>query len=246
MIQLGPTGKWIRSEGTHFRAGFEIRWTVTIFLAGTASVEAAGPSGSMGVCRMVNVNSATLAGAEPSDSREREKTGGEGTRRDFLLLAATAVGAVGAGLAAWPFISSMRPAADTLAEATLEVDLSPIETGQAITVVWRKKPVFIRHRTADEIQKAESQNVAELRDPQPDSERVKKPEWLVMIGICTHLGCIPLGQQPNDPTGNYGGWFCPCHGSHYDESGRIRQGPAPRNLAIPQYEFIDDTTIRLG
>lgn len=193
---------------------------------------------------MVDGRSATLAGAEPNDSRD-SKPGGQ-TRRDFLLLTATAVGAVGAGLAAWPFIASMNPAADTLAESSIEVDLSPIEVGQAITVMWRKKPVFIRHRSPDEIQKAEGANVQDLRDPQPDSARVKKADWLVMIGICTHLGCIPKGQDANDPRGDFGGWFCPCHGSHYDQSGRIRKGPAPKNLAIPPYEFLDDATIRLG
>lgn len=169
-----------------------------------------------------------------------------GTRRDFLYLTAGAFGAVGTGIFAWPFIDSMNPSADTLAMATTEVDLAPIEVGQAITVVWRGKPVFIRHRTAEEIASANDVDVASLRDPQPDSERVKKPEWLIMVGICTHLGCVPLGQKKTDPKGDFGGWFCPCHGSHYDSSGRIRKGPAPKNLNVPEYTFTSDTTIRIG
>ncbi len=172
---------------------------------------------------------------------------GEGeTRRDFLLYATTAVGAVGAALAAWPFVHSMNPAADVLALSSTEVDLTPIAEGQAITVTWRGKPVFIRHRTAEEIEQARSVNVAELRDPQADDARVQKAEWLVMIGICTHLGCVPLGQKAADPKGDFGGWFCPCHGSHYDTSGRIRKGPAPLNLPVPEYAFLSDTTVRIG
>jgi ubiquinol-cytochrome c reductase iron-sulfur subunit len=170
----------------------------------------------------------------------------EETRRDFLLIATGAVGLVGTALAAWPFIDSMNPAADTLALASTGVDLAPVEVGQRITVVWRGKPVFIDHRPAQEIQAAEAVPLSELVDPQPDSERVEKPEWLVVVGVCTHLGCIPLGQKSGDPRGEYGGWFCPCHGSHYDTSGRIRKGPAPLNLAVPPYEFTGDTIIKIG
>ena len=169
-----------------------------------------------------------------------------GTRRDFLTLATGALGAVGAIAFIWPFIDSMNPAADVLALSSTEADLSPLQEGQAITVVWRGKPIFVRHRTAKDIQEARAVNIAELRDPEPDDKRVKKPEWLVMIGICTHLGCIPLGQKPTDPKGEYDGWFCPCHGSQYDTSGRIRKGPAPLNLAIPPYTFTADTSIRVG
>ncbi len=169
-----------------------------------------------------------------------------GTRRDFLYLTAGAFGAVGAASMAWPFIDSLNPAADTLAMATIDVDLTPIAEGQAITVVWRGKPVFIRHRTREEIESARSVDVAALRDKETDEQRVQKAEWLVMIGICTHLGCIPLGQKTTDVKGDYSGWFCPCHGSHYDSSGRIRKGPAPKNLAVPQYAFTTDTTIRIG
>jgi ubiquinol-cytochrome c reductase iron-sulfur subunit len=118
--------------------------------------------------------------------------------------------------------------------------------GQAITVVWRGKPVFIRHRTEKEIATARDVAAGDLIDPQADEQRVQKPEWLVMVGVCTHLGCVPLGQKATDPHGEYGGWFCPCHGSHYDTSGRIRKGPAPLNLEIPPYEFLDDTRIKIG
>ena len=168
------------------------------------------------------------------------------TRRDFLLLSTLAVGAVGSGLAAWPFIDVMNPAADTLALSTTEVDLAPIEVGQSITVVWRGKPVFIRHRTAEEIKTAGAVALDDLIDPEADKDRAPKPEWLIMVGICTHLGCIPLGQKANDPRGEFGGWFCPCHGSHYDTSGRIRKGPAPKNLEVPAYTFLTDTTIKIG
>jgi len=168
------------------------------------------------------------------------------TRRDFLYLTAAAMGAVGAGSVAWPLINQMNPAADTLALSTTEVDLTPVEVGQSITVMWRGKPVFIRRRTPEEIKEAEAVNVADLRDKQSDSERVQKAEWLITIGVCTHLGCVPLGQKTGDSKGEFGGWFCPCHGSHYDTSGRIRKGPAPKNLAVPPYSFTSDTTIKIG
>ena len=168
------------------------------------------------------------------------------TRRDFLLLSTMAVGAVGSGLAAWPFIDVMNPAADTLALSTTEVDLAPIEEGMSITVVWRGKPVFIRHRTAAEIKEAGAVPLDDLIDPEADKGRAQKPQWLIMVGICTHLGCIPLGQKSNDPKGEFGGWFCPWHGSHYDTAGRVRKGPAPKNLVVPAYQYLTDTTIRIG
>ncbi|WP_299438458.1 ubiquinol-cytochrome c reductase iron-sulfur subunit [uncultured Rhodospira sp.] len=168
------------------------------------------------------------------------------TRRDFLLYASAGLGAVGTALAVWPFLDSMNPAKDVMALAVIEVDLSPIAVGQAITVTWRGKPVFVRHRTQDEIDQARSVSMSALKDPQPDEERAPRPEWLVQIGICTHLGCIPKGQKPSDPKGDYNGWFCVCHGSHYDTSGRIRKGPAPTNMVVPQYAFLDDTTIQIG
>jgi len=170
------------------------------------------------------------------------------TRRDFLLHTTVAVGVVGAGMMVWPLIHSMNPAADTLSLSTTEFSVAGIAEGQRILVVWRGKPVFVAHRTAKEIDEARKVDVAELRDPQKDEVRVKKDkeQFLVLVGICTHLGCIPLGMKPTDPHGDYGGWFCPCHGSHYDTSGRIRKGPAPENLAVPPYQFISDTTVRVG
>ena len=182
-----------------------------------------------------------------ADTAASTDSGGEDVeRRDFLVLAAGAMGVVGAASFIWPVVQSMNPSAEVLALSTVEVNLEPIEVGQAITIMWQGKPVFIRHRTADEIAKAADVQVTDLRDPEADADRVEKPEWLVMIGLCTHLGCIPLGQKSTDPQGEFGGWFCPCHGSHYDTAGRIRKGPAPRNLPVPPYAFIDDTKILIG
>ena len=175
-----------------------------------------------------------------------KKTPHDETKRDFLALTAASFAAVGAASAAWPLVNSMNPAKDTLALSTTEVDLSPIAVGQSITVMWQGKPVFIRRRTEEEIKKAETVDITKLPDVQIDSERVKKPEWLVLIGVCTHLGCIPTGQKPSQARGEYGGWFCPCHGSHYDTSGRIRKGPAPKNLVVPPYAFLSDTLIKIG
>ncbi|MBX9701811.1 MAG: ubiquinol-cytochrome c reductase iron-sulfur subunit [Acetobacteraceae bacterium] len=168
------------------------------------------------------------------------------TRRDFLKLVAGSFAAVGVGAMAWPFVASMNPARDVLALSTTEVDLAPIAVGSAVTVVWRGKPVFVRNRTAEEVRAARDTPPSQLPDPQSDQQRVKRDPWLVVVGICTHLGCVPLGQKPTDPRGEYGGWFCPCHGSHYDTSGRIRKGPAPSNLAVPDYAFTSDTQIRIG
>ncbi len=179
-------------------------------------------------------------GAESGPSGDRE------TRRDFLYLTATAMGVVGTAAVAWPIIDSMNPAADVRALATTEVDLSPIEEGMSITVIWRGNPVFVRHRTVAEIEMARSVPLDELPDPETDEARVQKPQWLVMVGVCTHLGCIPKGQRVGEAKGEYDGWFCPCHGSHYDTSGRIRKGPAPSNLPVPPYQFLDDTTIEIG
>lgn len=171
----------------------------------------------------------------------------EETRRDFLHLTTAAMGAVAIGAAVWPFVDSMNPAADVLALSTTEVDLSPVAVGQAITVMWRGSPVFVRRRTSQEIDEARNIDIAKLPDPQADNERVLegKDEWLILVGVCTHLGCVP-GNSSNDSKGEYGGWLCPCHGSHYDTSGRIRKGPAPTNLAIPPYKFTSDNTILIG
>ncbi|MFN4089533.1 MAG: ubiquinol-cytochrome c reductase iron-sulfur subunit [Alphaproteobacteria bacterium] len=168
------------------------------------------------------------------------------SRRDFLYLATGALGAVGLASAIWPFIDQMNPSADVLAVSTTDVDLSRIEEGQAIRVLWRGKPVFIRHRTAREIEEARAVDLGALPDPEADADRVQRAEWLVIVGVCTHLGCIPLGTAIGDPKGDFDGWFCPCHGSHYDSSGRIRRGPAPTNLEVPSYTFLEDQMIRIG
>ena len=168
------------------------------------------------------------------------------SRRDFIVVATYAMGAVGAGAFAWPLIDQMNPAADTLALASIEVDVSKIAEGQSITLKWRGKPVFIRHRTKTEIDEALRDDTLDMRDPQIDGDRVQKPEYLVVLGVCTHLGCVPLGQKVGEVRGEYDGWFCPCHGSHYDSSGRIRKGPAPTNLEIPPYSFLSDDVIKIG
>ena len=180
--------------------------------------------------------------AEPAEEAEFD----EQTRRDFLFTTTGAVGAVGAAVAVWPLIDQMNPAAETLALSSTEVDLEPIAEGQSITVVWRGKPVFIRHRTAEEIAIAKKDDRAELPDPEADSDRVQNEKWLLMVGVCTHFGCIPLGNKPGEAKGEFGGWFCPCHGSHYDTSGRIRKGPAPKNLEVPSYKFLSETRVKVG
>ena len=162
-------------------------------------------------------------------------------RRDFLFTTSYTIGAVGLGATIWPFIDQMNPDSSVKALATTEVDISQIQPGKSITVLWRGKPVFIKRRTQSEISEAQSVKLEELKHPEKDQDRVKKPEWLVMLGICTHLGCVPLSNK-----GEYKGWFCPCHGSHYDTSGRIRKGPAPVNMEVPKYTFIDDNTIKIG
>lgn len=172
----------------------------------------------------------------------------EAGKRDFLLLLTSASAAIAVGSLAWPFVSSMNPAADTLALSSIDVDIAPVVVGQGITVVWRGKPIFIRHRSPEEIKVAQSVQMNQLIEPIKDSERVKPghEQWLVAIGICTHLGCIPLGNKPTDTRGDYGGWLCPCHGSQYDVSGRVRKGPAPANLPLPPYAFTSDTKIKIG
>ena len=169
-------------------------------------------------------------------------------KRDFLKLVTAAGAAVMVGAIAWPLVDSMNPSAEVLAVSNTEVDLTPISAGMAITVLWRGKPVFVRHRTPEEIKTAIDVKQSDLIDPATDASRVKSghDQWLVVIGICTHLGCIPLGNKPTDPRGDFGGWFCPCHGSQYDTSGRVRHGPAPLNLAVPAYAFESDTKIKIG
>ena len=164
-----------------------------------------------------------------------------GTRRDFLYIAAGGMGAVGVAASVWPFVYQMNPSKDVLALSSIEVDISGVPEGSFVKVSWRGKPVFIRHRTPAEIDEARQVSLDDLPDPQTDDERVQRAEWLILVGICTHLGCVPIAEQ-----GDFGGWFCPCHGSHYDISGRIRQGPAPLNLEVPSYVFLTDTKLKIG
>ena len=196
-----------------------------------------------------------MTDAQHSPDTMQDTSQAPATRRDFLYLATGAVGGVGVLAAAWPFVDQMNPDASTLALASIEVDISQIEEGQSITVKWRGKPVFIRNRTAREVEEANMVATDQLPDPLArnanlgddasaiDVNRAASGQenWIVMVGICTHLGCVPLGQQ-----GEYGGWFCPCHGSHYDTAGRIRKGPAPENLLIPPYRFVSENVIKIG
>lgn len=190
-----------------------------------------------------------------SQAETQQELQDEPTRRDFLYIATVAMGAVGVGGLAWPFIAQMNPDASALALASSEVDISSVQPGEQISVMWRGKPVFVRNRTDEEVAAAIEVNVDDLPDPfsrnangdelgpATDENRAVpgNENLLLMVGVCTHLGCIPLSES-----GDFGGWFCPCHGSHYDTAGRIRRGPAPENLPIPQYQFISDTTIRIG
>jgi len=198
---------------------------------------------------MANTANTTAAGKTPGGAH------GDGTRRDFLILAGGALAAFGTGAAAWPLLNSLNPAKDTLAQGSIEIDIAPIQVGQAITVKWRGKPVFIRRRSPDEIAKAAADDKAAMPDPEPNADRTvkDKAEWLILVGVCTHLGCIPLGQKPSDNRGEYGGWYCPCHGSHYDTAGRIRKGPAPKNLPAPKdkdgkwmVEFLANNRVKIG
>lgn len=170
------------------------------------------------------------------------------SKRDFIFIATGAASAVAAGALVWPLVSQMGPAADTLAAGSIEIDLSKVEVGQQMKMLWRGKPVFVRHRTPAEIAEAEAVDIAELRDPQTDDARLVPnqegkldPKYLVMVGVCTHFGCVPVGEA-----GEYDGWYCPCHGSHYDTSGRIRKGPAPTNLEVPPYVYTSNNTIKVG
>jgi ubiquinol-cytochrome c reductase iron-sulfur subunit len=162
-------------------------------------------------------------------------------RRDFLFTTTYAIGAVGVGVAIWPLIDQMNPDNSVKALASTEVDVSSLEAGKSITVLWRGKPVFIKRRTEEEIAEARAVKLDDLYHTVKDEDRAKNPEWLVMLGVCTHLGCVPLNDK-----GDFNGWFCPCHGSHYDTSGRIRKGPAPKNMEIPKYEFVNSSIIKIG
>lgn len=174
---------------------------------------------------------------------------GDGVRRrDFINIAAVSAAGVGGLAVVYPLVSQMSASADVLAESSTEVDISAIEPGQAIKAVFRKQPVFIRNLTAKEISEADKVDVTTLRDPQTLTERTKegRENWLITMGVCTHLGCVPLGAGEGEVRGEFGGYFCPCHGSHYDTAARIRKGPAPKNLHVPDYEFTSDTVVKIG
>jgi ubiquinol-cytochrome c reductase iron-sulfur subunit len=193
-----------------------------------------------------------MATVDQQDETATHATGtatGDGVRRrDFINIGAVTAAGVGALAVVYPLVNQMNPSADVLALASIDVDLSAIQPGQAIKTIWRKQPIFIRHLTQAEIQAANRVNVAELRDPQTLADRTAegKSQWLITLGVCTHLGCVPLGTAEGENRGEYQGYFCPCHGSHYDTAGRIRRGPAPTNLEVPEYEFTSDTTVRIG
>lgn len=169
-------------------------------------------------------------------------------RRDFINIAAVSFAGVGAAAVVLPLVNQMSPSADVLALSSTEIDISAIQTGQAIKTSWRKQPVFVRNLTADEIKAADAVKLGDLRDPQTLAERTKagKENWLITLGVCTHLGCVPLGAAEGENRGDFGGYFCPCHGSHYDTAARIRKGPAPTNLVVPPYEFTSDTVVTIG
>ena len=170
------------------------------------------------------------------------------TRRDFLYVATGAAGAIATAAAVWPLVNQMNPSADVLALSTTEIDISAIQPGQAIKTSWRKQPVFIRNLMPNEIAEANKVPMSDLRDPQTLEERTKpgKENWLITLGVCTHLGCVPLGAAEGENKGDFGGYFCPCHGSHYDTAGRIRKGPAPTNLVVPSYTFKSPTLVEIG
>jgi len=173
-------------------------------------------------------------------------TGGA-SRRDFLYVATASTGAVATGAAVWPLIDNMNPSAAVLSLSEIDVDLSGIEPGSRVTLKWQGRPIFIDRRTEARIALARADdNNPDLIDPATDAERAQRPEWLVVIGVCTHLGCIPLGQKVGEPVGEWEGWFCVCHGSVYDTAGRVRRGPAPRNLDLPPYAFMTDTLLKIG
>ena len=177
---------------------------------------------------------------------KKDESSIDGEKRDFLFVTTAGLAIAGGGATLWSLVDTMNPSKDVLALASTEVDLSPIEEGQSLTVMWRGKPIFIRHRTNEEIEAASATDVTSLVHKASDESRVKNPKWLIVVGVCTHLGCVPLGQKLTDSKGEYNGWYCPCHGSHYDTSGRIRKGPAPLNMEIPKYEFVNANTIKIG
>ncbi|HST35181.1 MAG TPA: ubiquinol-cytochrome c reductase iron-sulfur subunit [Allosphingosinicella sp.] len=189
-----------------------------------------------------------MAAVESNGGAAEAAEGGDIRRRDFLNIAAVSAAGVGGAALLYPLVNQMNPSADVLALAQIDVDVSGIQAGQAIKTIWRKQPIFIRNLTPAEQQAANAVDVGSLRDPQTLDERTKEGHrnWLITLGVCTHLGCVPLGAGQGETRGEFGGYFCPCHGSSYDTAARIRKGPAPRNLEVPEYEFLSDTSVRIG
>jgi ubiquinol-cytochrome c reductase iron-sulfur subunit len=189
-----------------------------------------------------------MATVEHTEETHAAATGDGVRRRDFINVAAVSTVVIGGVATLYPLVNQMNPSADVLALASTEVDISQIQSGQAIKTIWRKQPVFIRNLTPAEVSQANAVPIGELRDPQTLAERTRdgKLNWLITMGVCTHLGCVPLGTAPGENRGEYGGYFCPCHGSHYDTAARIRKGPAPTNLEVPEFSFVSDTVVRIG
>ncbi len=213
----------------------------------SAKPEKATPVAKAAPAKTAPVKAAAPVAPKPVAVSKSADHVAEPGRRDFIHIAAASAAVVGGAAVVWPLVNQMNPSADTLALSSTEVDLASISEGSQITVIWRGKPVFVKHRSPKEIAEAKAVPLSALKDPETDEQRAHdkdgkyRPEWLVMQGNCTHLGCVPLGDQ-----GDYDGWFCPCHGSHYDTAGRIRKGPAPKNLPVPEYTFLSDTKIKIG
>jgi len=205
------------------------------------------PKGPVAVA--LNADKATSGGITADDLGVENNDQAPGVRRrDFIHIATVSFAGVGAAAVAMPLVSQMSASADVLALASIEVDVAAIQTGQSIKTSWRKQPVFIRNLTPAEVEEANKVDVGGLRDPQTLADRTKpgKENWLITLGVCTHLGCVPLGAAAGEVKGEYGGYFCPCHGSHYDTAARIRKGPAPTNLVVPEFAFISDTVVKIG
>lgn len=216
---------------------------------GTGKKPVKAPADS--VAAALNADGATLDGIPIEELRVKRDGSGEGQgvrRRDFIHIATVSFAGVGAAAVAVPLVSQMSASADVLALASIEVDVAAIQPGQAIKTSWRKQPIFIRNLTPVEIDEANKVDVGSLRDPQTLAERTKpgKENWLITLGVCTHLGCVPLGAAAGEVKGEYGGYFCPCHGSHYDTAARVRKGPAPLNLVVPEFAFLSDTVVKIG
>jgi ubiquinol-cytochrome c reductase iron-sulfur subunit len=250
LVKGNPHDKTLKRNQGDF-ASFGPR-SVFALSRGTFSLFASGANGAKGVALNQDVRVVAIMAAsdtvEADSTVETPKGDVPVRRRDFINIAAISFAGVGAGVIVLPLVNQMNPSADVLAEASIEVDVSAIAEGQAIKTIFRKQPLFVRHLTKAEIAEANKVNISELRDAQTLAERTKEghSQWLITMGVCTHLGCVPLGASTGEVKGEYGGYFCPCHGSHYDTAGRVRKGPAPTNLMVPEYAFTSDTVVQVG